>query len=498
MKKATRLLALLLALLTVTALFAACAKTPETPEATTAAPNVNSDPAETTEDPNAPKYDAEGYLISNLPALDFGGATVTMYYWSDVEMKEYEAENQNGELVNDAIFRRNAIVEDQCKVKLAFLSSPGNNGAKETFAATIGNIFKSGDSDIDLISAYSRTTAICAEQGYCAELTKLDYLDFSNPWWPESLTDVVAIGDKMYFVSGDASINVLHFMYGVYYNKNLVESRNLPNLVELVDSKQWTIEKMIDLCKDCYQDLNNDGKKDKNDAYGITTINYNIDAFYTGSGLRLVESDPEKTLVISPDFFSEKADNLCSTLGSFFQTNDGFMGSGFEDNFVAGTTLFCNNRCYMADRKLGDVTFSYGILPTPLYDTDQENYISVVGNPFSLYAVFSNSADKNRSAAVLESWAAAAYRTTTPAQYELNMKAKYSEVSDDSRMYEIIKTTVCFDIGRLFNPSINDITDIFFAAVQSNSNWSTSVKVSQKTLPKKLQAIVDNFLKIEG
>ncbi|MCQ2428227.1 MAG: extracellular solute-binding protein, partial [Clostridia bacterium] len=482
--------------LSVSALLAACAKDPIGHEATSAAVAAPV-PDESTEDPNAPKYDKDGYLISDLPDMDFGNAKVTVYYWSDVELKEYEAEKQTGELVNDAIFKRNAQTEEKLKIELAFLSSPGNNGSKADFTAKIGSIYKAGDTDIDLISSYSRTTAICAEQGYCAELSSLPYLDFSKPWWPESLTDIVPINNKIYFASGDASINVLHFMYGVYYNKDLASSMNLPNLVELADNRQWTIDKMIEVCSNAYQDINNDGKKDSGDGYGITTTNFNIDAFYTGSGLKLVEQDPEKVLVISPDFFSAKADALCTKLGGWFQTANAYMGSGWEENFVAGNTLFCNNRCKMAETKLQEVPFKYGILPTPMYDENQENYITVVGNPFSLYAIFSNTADKERSAAVLETWAAEAYRTTTPAQFELNMKSKYSEVSDDSRMFDIIKKTVCFDIGRLFNPEIGDITDIFFAAVESNSNWSVKSKANQKILPKKIAAIVDNFAKIE-
>ena len=350
-------------------------------------------------------------------------------------MKEYESDGPNGEIVNDAIFTRNSHVEGKLHVQLAWEKTPGNNGNKQSFASAVGNVYKSGDHTYDLISAYSRTTAICAENGYCAELTSLPYLDFSNPWWPEELVSVVSIDNKVYFASGDASINVLHFMYGVYYNKDIIANKNLPNPVELVDSNQWTIDKMIEMCEGLYEDKNQDNIKDKDDGYGLTTTNFHIDAFYTGSGLRLVEQDPDKILVISEDFWSEKADTLCTKLGDWFKTQYAFMGSGYEDNFVAGNTLFSNNRCYLADRKLGNVSFKFGIVPTPKYDADQENFISVVGNPFSLYAIFTNTNDRERAAAVLECWASEAYRTTTPAQYELNMKARYSEENDDSRMY---------------------------------------------------------------
>ncbi len=495
----TKAAALLLSLLMLAGALAACAeKTGENGDTTAPGSNAIAGPDITTEDPNAPKYDADGYLISNLPDLNFNDETVTVFYWSDVEMKEYESDGPNGEIVNDAIFTRNSHVEGKLHVQLAWEKTPGNNGNKQSFASAVGNVYKSGDHTYDLISAYSRTTAICAENGYCAELTSLPYLDFSNPWWPEELVSVVSIDNKVYFASGDASINVLHFMYGVYYNKDIIANKNLPNPVELVDSNQWTIDKMIEMCEGLYEDKNQDNIKDKDDGYGLTTTNFHIDAFYTGSGLRLVEQDPDKILVISEDFWSEKADTLCTKLGDWFKTQDAFMGSGYEDNFVAGNTLFSNNRCYLADRKLGNVSFKFGIVPTPKYDADQENFISVVGNPFSLYAIFTNTNDRERAAAVLECWASEAYRTTTPAQYELNMKARYSEENDDSRMYTIIKSTVCFDIGRLFNPEINDITDIYFKAVESGQSWAAQTKKNSRTLPPLIAGIVENFKKIEG
>ena len=78
------------------------------------------------------------------------------------------------------------------------------------------------------------------------------------------------------------------------------------------------------------------------------------------------------------------------------------------------------------------------------------------------------------------------------------MKARYSEENDDSRMYTIIKSTVCFDIGRLFNPEINDITDIYFKAVESGQSWAAQTKKNSRTLPPLIAGIVENFKKIEG
>jgi hypothetical protein len=121
-----------------------------------------------------------------------------------------------------------------------------------------------------------------------------------------------------------------------------------------------------------------------------------------------------------------------------------------------------------------------------------------MGNPFTLYAIYANTKDANRAAAVLECWASEAYRTTTPAQFETTMKLKYSESDVEAEMFDIIRSTVCFDMGRLFNPDLANITDIFFGAADNGNSWATISKGYSKTLPKMVQKISNAFLAQQG
>ena len=421
MKHTTRVIALILILaFALTAFACGNSKPEETTEnaTTTATPSAGEATTTTTVAETESPYDENGYLKSDLPEdLNFNGETVTVLYWDDVEHPEFESEGITGDIVNDAIYNRNVHVEEKLGVTLGFVHTKGNGSNIAAFKNFVGNAFAAGESEYDLIASYSRTTAACAQAGYCLDLLELDYLNFENPWWPSSLIDIVGIGDSMYFASGDASVNVLHMMYCTLYNKDLITEYNLQDPVELVRSGKWTIEAMKTMSKDLYQDLDNDNKKSAGDFFGTTVGSYHIDALYTGSGLRLVEQGEGDTLlVVSQDFFSEKAIALCDNLGEWLATNDVYDSTSTAA-FTAGNCIFDINRCRTA-ASLQDVDWSYGVLPVPKYDEEQENYISVMGNPFTLYAVYANTKDANRSAAVLECWAAEAYRTTTPAQFE--------------------------------------------------------------------------------
>ncbi len=499
MKHTTRWIAMMLVLvMMLTAI--ACGKGGENTESTTTAPQggneapSGSETTETTTAATENPYDENGYLKSDLPEdLNFGGATVGVLYWNDVEHPEFEAETITGDIVNDAIYTRNLNIEEKLGVDLAFYNTKGNGSNIAAFKNFVGNAYTAGEQDYDLIASYSRTTAACAQAGYCADLLELDHLNFENPWWPSSLLDIVGIGDSIYFASGDASINVLHMMYCTLYNKDMVTEFQLQDPVELVRSGKWTIEAMQTMSKDVYQDLDNDGKKSAGDLFGTTVGSYHIDALYTGSGLKLVEQgEGNQLMVISSDFFSEKAIDLCDNLGDWLATNDVYDSTSTAA-FEAGNCIFDINRCRVASY-IQDTDWSYGVLPVPKYDEAQEDYVSVMGNPFTLYAVYANSKDPNRAAAVLECWASEAYRTTTPAQFETTMKLKYSESDVEAEMFDTIRSTVCFDMGRLFNPDLNNLTDIFFKAADNGNSWATISKGQKVVLGKLIDKISNAFL----
>lgn len=90
-----------------------------------------------------------------------------------------------------------------------------------------------------ILSILTLLPATCSYNGYCVDM---DNSNFEMPWWPESLIDVVSIGDSIYFASGDASINMLHLMYALYFNKDLLSEFRLDDPVYLVRNHKWTLD----------------------------------------------------------------------------------------------------------------------------------------------------------------------------------------------------------------------------------------------------------------
>ncbi|MBQ7322336.1 MAG: hypothetical protein IJW99_09580 [Clostridia bacterium] len=446
--------------------------------------------------------DENGYWKDDLPDdLNYQDDEVSVLHW-DSEKPEFEIEEITGTLVNDAIYQRNTNVEERLGVKLKFTEQNGSVDYMAEFAQAVQNAYQSGAREYDIIPTYSRTAAILSTRGLYYNMNEIDdnYINLEQPWWPDCITDTVTIGDAIYFITGDCSTNVLHMMYTMWFNKDLISEYNLEYPVQLVRDNKWTLEKLFTMTSDTFQDLNNNGQEDENDFFGFVGVNYGLDAFYTGSGLRLVELAGDDFLMISPDYSSEKAVDLVDMLGTRCTGNDWYIGSEMGLIFQAERALFCQNRTYYAENYLLEVDFSYGLVPTPKFDDAQEQFISVLANPITLYGIMAD-VEENRLSemtADIECWGSEGYRLTTPALFETNMKLKYSETSDEAEMFDIVHSTINLDLGRVFSQDLQFMSEIPSKAAEAGAAWASRLAQYKKPLENGLKKIITAFEKIQG
>nr|MBQ4320156.1 hypothetical protein [Clostridia bacterium] len=147
--KLSRILAALLALLTVSGVLASCSSdTGDNTADTTAA-----DAAETTAAESTPKdsLDARKLVTDDVPELDFGGKDFRIFY-----QKRYTTDavppagEENGEIINDAVYQRNKDVEERFNVKIVGIV--GEEGAqKEALVSSV----TAGEDAYDLYLGHS-------------------------------------------------------------------------------------------------------------------------------------------------------------------------------------------------------------------------------------------------------------------------------------------------------------------------------------------------------
>ncbi len=487
-----RLLTLLLAILMAAGCFVACAdntEDPETPDTTTV-----SDTSEivTTIPGDVVYVDTNGYEIDSLPEdLNYGGKKVTALAWSDHTMHEFEStsDQQTADIVQDALLERNKTVEDRLGVEISYVYEKGNGDNMTAFikAVDAGNVA----GEYDYLATYSRIAPRLAVDGKLQDMYELDYMDFDKPWWPDSLVEEATLNDQLYYCSGDISTNLIWMMQGMFFNKDLLKNYQIEqDPYELVASYKWTIKTFMEMCEGKYQDMTGDGKS-SDDIFGYSVYQVNLDDFGVGAGFKpIVNVDGH--LELSGDLDSDWISTLVDDFIDFMKADYTYCKDETKTRniFFEERSLFMNDRLFVIAGKdyssnPTKIEFEYGIVPLPLRNEKQDAYYSNLGNPFTIYSVpvTIDAERKQMAGAVLECLASESYRQVTPNVYELAIKAKYSSGDDAAKMFDLIRSTVVFDAGRLFNIAGYFAGNIFRAEIVRGTNsWFTTVRSNRSLL----------------
>ncbi len=486
---AKKIAVLILALLLTLPFAVSCAKE-QTPETTTA----ESAPVAGTTAPEG-EQEATTESLLNIPStVTFPDTNITILYWSDVERPEFEILEENGEKVNDALYRKNIRTEETLGIKLVWVGEKGNFNSQNVFVnkALAG---ANSSEPYDAHACYSLAAATLTTRGLTEKLNNYDeYLDFSKPWWPKTLLDAASIKGNLYFCSGDISSNMLYFMYGCFFNKEMFESVHSgePLPYSYAIDGTWTIDKLIELSQGAYEDLDADQTRSYGDQYGFITIDLHFDAFYAAAGLKTLEKNADGDLIVSPDLSSDRTYDLLSKLTTFFTTSGDAYAKGTTSKdsssaaFAEGRAIFTVDRVYLPTfGVMKSSSVKYGILPVPKYDTEQENYVTCMAFPYTIYSIASKSENKEATAATLQVLGFNGYDLVTPALFYETMQLRYSDESNDSIMYDYIRDGVYIDIGRIFSTPLNNITySLWRDAVKRMdvTSWADALQSGIKSL----------------
>ena len=457
-----------------------------------------SDAPETTPGGTASESETEKPRDSLPSDLNFGGRTVTLFIDRDMSIVEYFAD-ETGDVVDDAVYKRNLAVQERLGVKFDFIESDGLWDGREIYQGSVRTSVLAGDGEYDIAAGYGLSIAVLAGEGLMTNLTDTKYIDFDMPWWPDSLIGALSVNGKLWMASGDISTNTIGTSFAVLFNKDLLETYKLEDPYALVDSGKWTFDKLFSMTKDIYSDLDGDGKKSAGDFFGVGMGHTYIDNAYYACGLRVVEQDKEMGQKLSADFSGEKAVAFIEKFTTAFHHTDSCLLDTDEDmifiDFKNKQMIFLLDSLTAASTTLRDADFRYGVLPSPKWDEAQENYITTASYTGSMYAIPRDAKDPDISSAVIEALASEGYYRVAPAFFETALKVKYSSDDDSARMYDIIKGSVMYDFGRVYSMAgLDGIPGLMRSmVVNDNTNWASEVASKKTVLEEKLAALVEKL-----
>jgi len=290
-----RITAVLLAALILVPALTACSDSADTAD-TTAADTAAV--GETTAAEVAGETD-RSQVKDNLPELDFGGQTVRFLHRDDDAECSMEVDTENtGDVVDEAVYERTVYLEERLNVKIAEIGITATVHDNSSLIKAVRQSVTAGSDDYDIMFNHMSGTTPLALEGMLIDLMTLDYLDFSQPWWAGDFINNATLYGRCYFAAGDAALTFIQSMYLMYYNKALYNSCHSGNPYDIVWDGGWTLDKMAELGRAAYIDVNGNSVSDYEDVFGFSMHTGNlVDAMLFGCDMQLSklnsDGDPE-------------------------------------------------------------------------------------------------------------------------------------------------------------------------------------------------------------
>ena len=395
--------------------------------------------AQTGDSSDAVSTSAEVTESFDVPTLDFGGREfVILACDEDVRYTYIEDTEQTGDIMDDAIYTRNQLTEEWLNIDLVVEPVKGT----DTYASLSKDIM-SGDAHYDMVSPHIlRSISQLVTSQYLADLSVLEYIDFSKSWWNNSFTDTLSIKDKLYYASGDLIVPNARV---IVFNKQMMEDYGMPDIYEAVRDGRWTLDLLGEYTKDAVRDADGNSVYDKNDLYAFS------DLANTGLATSFVHASGELFVSKGTDGFninlsSEKMYNIITKLYDYLYRDGNTDITNVE--FGNGNVLF-GSQVLLKLQILRDYPTDFGIIPFPKYDESQDGYYSSVWN--GLVCVPITAKDMELCGAVLETMAYYSQSTLMPAYYDKLLDSKFVRDETSSEMLDIIFDGLVYDVGLCFD-----------------------------------------------
>ncbi|MBO7245962.1 MAG: hypothetical protein J6V56_04270, partial [Clostridia bacterium] len=198
MKRRISIIALLLCVLMVASVFAACQD--NTPDESKGG-NVSKQEGDGRYVADLPEFswDTKSGTYGTFDVLVYSNNVQTTYYSEDIG---YDLYSTTDEVLNTAVMERNNYVEQLTGVEI--VAHPVDN-----VITTLNDEIAGGMSTYDMAMPFMPGAATLAQEGKLHALNseKLSaYIDLSQPWWDANATAGLSVDGIVYFTTGDISI----------------------------------------------------------------------------------------------------------------------------------------------------------------------------------------------------------------------------------------------------------------------------------------------------
>ncbi len=484
-----KLLLLLLAL-SLTASFVACSGGGKTPSGTeTAAPSGES---------------ANGWA-DDLPSdLSFNNADIRILY-PESSIEDIFIEDPGGDLVDEAVFRARMTVEDRLKVtyKISTLSQ-----TRDSYSNAVLNTFLGQDDAWDIVADMIAYAAKIVDDGAYADLRALEYIDFSKPYWNQSVADGFTVNGHLYVCSGDAMVDYLRQIYCMLCHKKVASEYQVPeDLQQMALDGKWTAEKMKEYAISAFSGDDPTNVNRETDTVGLL-LPERDHATMMATGFGVYRYSPDGNGGYECTYGNAHAVDVIQWMVRLFNENPSCIGTftvANEDSFRIDREMFNSGRALFVTASFDDmasvysgIAGDYSVLPLPKW-SEEDDYATLSRVIHLASCVMRSSPNQQMAGAVLECMASVGSTLVTPAYFEEALKIKYTDATPTTKaIFNLIHDSVVFDYGVYCQSAFTSSTIYVYTPILNNDlGWSTSIKAHQVQWEKGLRSYIEKLSHLE-
>lgn len=392
--------------------------------------------------------------VSKLEGFDFLGyqyrvldKNVVDSPWNTVDV---DAQAENGDTINDAVYRRNSLVEEKLNIVISEIRVDNPE-------VTARTMIMADSEEFDTVTDGLYMLAALATEGYLVDLNTVDTLKLQNTWWDQEMARDLSIKEKVYFCTGDLSIMDNYGTWCMLFNKDIVQELNLPSLYASVENGTWTLDLMYEYARSAARDMNGNGTVDESDRFGFCTEKFNQYGLWAGGGEVIIKKDGDDTPVLFT--ITDRSVSVMEKVSTIMSDKTVAVSSAFASDgantkngiFTNGNALFIFGGMSLISQFRGEEV-NFGIIPAPKFDEAQNRYY----NTYSFwnctaYSIPVTASDVSRTGSILEAMAEISKYTLTPAYYDVTLKGKYIRDEESAAMLDIILSQRSYDLGNIFD-----------------------------------------------
>ena len=352
-------------------------------------------------------------------------------------------EEETGDIINDAVYRRNETVKSLFNIEITAVESSDNK------ASDAVNTILAGDDQYDIVLPHSRSAFQYAIQNTLVNFNEVKTIDTSKEWWSQDIIDSCNVNGHLYVLDGDISTHRLEYGFAMYFNKRIFDELGLDYPYQMAIDGDWTFDEFSKLVKQGSKDLNGDGLIDpENDQYGYYSWHtYGpIEVLYSG-GQRIYSKNAKGVPALTLN--STKTVEIFSKFFSLCKSEDVLLTSAAtapkEDLFQAGRAMFADKGLGSA-KEMRSMNDEFGILPWPKFSKN-DKYNTVINGHASLLVMPITVSDYDRTGKIIEVLCAVGNRDVIPAFYDVSLKTKFARDYESEKMIDIIRESLIYDLG---------------------------------------------------